>query len=102
MLTLVMSSPQPVHAAIVDGPVPRWTVPAFAGAEDCSPPVVVGSDAREKEAGRRVSDCVVAVRARAEGGISAQAMTVPLAVARRTYFPIRVPFDQDYINGRAD
>src|ERR1039458_3971847 len=101
-LTLVMSSPQPIEAVIVDGPVPRWTAPAFGGGGGCRWPVVVGLGVPGIEASPRVSGCVAALWATAVRGLCAPALTVPLAVAQRTYFPSRVPFDQAYIKVLSD
>src|SRR5580658_8242095 len=77
----------------VDGPIPRWRVPASRGAEDWRLPAVDGPSAHGKEADSRASGCVAAHRATVPGGQSSAAPTLQLAALLPTYSPSRVPFE---------
>src|SRR5580658_865720 len=83
---------------IVDCPTPRSPAPASGGDEGCWRRAVVASGVGATEADPRVCGCVAAPRSRtsAEGGRFSAVPTFPPAAVRRTYSPIRVPYERSY------
>src|ERR1700686_2387738 len=76
---------------IVDCPTPQSPAPESGGDEGCPRTEVVERGVSGKEASPRVSGYVAARRARSVGGRFSAALTSPLAVVLRTYFPSRAP-----------